>query len=43
MVNLQLVHYIEKELDKGFTNKQITQILIKNNYNQTEIKECLNY
>jgi hypothetical protein len=43
MVNLQLVHYIEKELNLNFNKKQITNILIKNNYSKKEIGNCFKY
>ncbi len=35
----QLTNYIQKELDKGFTKKQITEKLLQTGYNQQEITE----
>ena len=43
MVNLRLVHYIEKELEKDFSRENITKVLVKNGYKEEEVQECFKY
>ncbi len=43
MADLQLVHYIEKEQEKGFTEHQITDILLKYGAPKQDIEECFDY
>jgi len=43
MADLQLVHYIEKEFEKGFTREQVKEVLVKYGHPSEKIDECFAY
>lgn len=42
MVNQELVNYLKENTKKGYTLEQLKTVLLKNGYNDSEIKEAIN-
>ncbi|MBT3416530.1 hypothetical protein HON86_01655 [Candidatus Woesearchaeota archaeon] len=40
MADLQLVNYIKRHLEKGYTKRELENILSKNNWNKNEVKQA---